>query len=98
MSHEPGTSDVVDEFIAALRAAGEPPCTGCRDEFPCAEGELACSAYAAYVDGEDWLALPRKPSHEHYAAVFPTLRQREQRDLIRERQLARRKRRASTTP
>ena len=96
---EYGVSDVVDEFIAAIRAAGKPPCDGCKDEYPCRDNETACDAYAAYVDGEAWEALPRLPSLAAYAKVFPTSRQKAQRAAIHDKLVAMsRRRKVSSTP
>ena len=92
MSYEPGTSDVVDQFIEALRAVGRPPCDGCKDEFPCADNETACASFKAYIDGEPYDGLDRVPSHRLYASIYPTERQKSQREHLRQRQIARKRR------
>ena len=90
---QPGVADVVDELIEALRRAGKPPCDGCIKERPCADRELACPAFTAYVEGEEWSHLERKPSRRQYALLYPTEAQKVQRAHLRERMLARSRKR-----
>ena len=47
------------------------PCDGCVRAPRCAAEHLACSAFAAFLDGRPWQAAPRvDASRERYERLF----------------------------
>lgn len=56
--------------IMARSKGDNQPCIGCRHSAECADLELACRAFRAWVGNSSWVPSHREPSRRHYIAVM----------------------------
>lgn len=61
---------MLSKLLAQMEHSGPPPCKGCGHYTGCANRELACDAFVAYVHGRDYNRGRKAPSREQYAKIY----------------------------